>query len=111
MDGHLRCLGNGSLVIERLSKQQSKQGVKFVNLLRSSAIPVRHCKNVTCEFTGPSVVWNAYLSMCYALCGECAKRDSLLAISSCVDGDKCTSLHHAVLYHTVSIVLARGLFV
>eukprot|EP00903_Cladosiphon_okamuranus_P007130 g6927.t1 len=47
VDGHLRCLGSGSLVVERLSKQQSKRGVKFVNLLRTGAIPIRHCKNVT----------------------------------------------------------------
>lgn len=49
VDGHLRCLGAGSLVVERLSKQQSKRGVKFVNLLRTGAIPILHCKNVTCE--------------------------------------------------------------
>lgn len=49
VDGHLRCLGAGSLVVERLSKQQSKRGVKFINLLRSGGIPIRHCKNVTCE--------------------------------------------------------------
>lgn len=50
VDGHLRCLGAGALVVERLSKQQSKRGVKFVNLLRTGAIPIRHCKNVTCEW-------------------------------------------------------------
>lgn len=50
VDGHLRCLGAGALVIERLSKQQSKRGVKFVSLLRSAGIPIRHCKNVTCEW-------------------------------------------------------------
>ena len=49
-DGHLRCLGAGALVVERLSKQQSKRGVKFVSLLRTGAIPIRHCKNVTCEW-------------------------------------------------------------
>ena len=50
VDGHLRCLGTGSLVVERLSKDQSKRGLKFVNLLRSGGIPVIHCKNVSCEF-------------------------------------------------------------
>lgn len=45
----LRCLGGGSLVVQRLSKKQAKEGVKFINLLRSGGIPVRHCRNVTCE--------------------------------------------------------------
>lgn len=52
MNGQLQCLGAGSLVVERLTKKQSKQGVKFVDLLRSGGIPLRHCKNVTCEFRG-----------------------------------------------------------
>lgn len=49
IDGHLRCLGAGSLVVERLNKEQSKRGIKFFGLLRSANIPVRHCKNITCE--------------------------------------------------------------
>lgn len=49
VDGHLRCMGRGSLVVERLSKKQSKKGVKFLNLLRSGGIPLRYCKNVSCE--------------------------------------------------------------
>ncbi|CAM9821610.1 unnamed protein product [Scytosiphon promiscuus] len=57
VDRHLRCLGAGSLVVERLSKQQSKRGVKFVNLLRSGAIPVLHCKNVT-SYTHGAVIFN-----------------------------------------------------
>ncbi|CAM9443439.1 unnamed protein product, partial [Ectocarpus sp. 12 AP-2014] len=57
VDGHLRCLGGGSLVLERLTKQQSKRGVKFVNLLRSGGIPVLHCKNVR-SYTHGVVIFN-----------------------------------------------------
>eukprot|EP00752_Nemacystus_decipiens_P011082 g9846.t1 len=57
VDGHLRCLGAGALVVERLSKQQSKRGVKFVNLLRTCAIPIRHCKNVT-SYSHGAVIFN-----------------------------------------------------
>ncbi|CAN0086227.1 unnamed protein product, partial [Ascophyllum nodosum] len=57
VDGHLRCLGTGSLVVERLSKDQSKRGLKFVNLLRSGGIPVIHCKNVS-SYAHGAIVFN-----------------------------------------------------
>ncbi|CAM9450463.1 unnamed protein product, partial [Laminaria digitata] len=58
VNGQLQCLGAGSLVVERLTKKQSKQGVKFIDLLRSGGIPIRHCKNVTC-YTHGVVVFNS----------------------------------------------------
>ncbi|CAM9719680.1 unnamed protein product [Sphacelaria rigidula] len=54
----LQCLGGGTLVVQRLSKKQAKEGVKFVNLLRSGGIPLRHCRNVT-SYSHGAIVFNS----------------------------------------------------
>ncbi|CAM9192904.1 unnamed protein product [Choristocarpus tenellus] len=56
LDGSLSCLDSGCLVLQRLTKEQAKEGLKFVNLLCSSGIRVRHCKNITC-FTHGALIF------------------------------------------------------
>ncbi|CAM9463509.1 unnamed protein product [Discosporangium mesarthrocarpum] len=56
VDGALTSFAQGSLVVQRLSKAQTARGLKFVNLLRTSGIQIRHCRNIT-PFTHGSLLF------------------------------------------------------